>query len=91
MGGFGSAQGMITSLKNNSRRNKREAYDGWTTSDKESQGVKVVPVSEKALEEIRNKIQRQNQKTTIKSRILIIVSIIITIWITYKVISGVHL
>ncbi|WP_271782799.1 hypothetical protein [Aquimarina algiphila] len=47
MGGFGSAQGMITAIKNNNRRKKREAYDGWTESDKESQGIKVEPVSEK--------------------------------------------
>lgn len=76
--GFGGAQGMITSLKNNSRRNKREAFDGWTGSDEESQGIKVEAVSEEVLEAIRTKIQKQNQITTIRIIVVIVISILIT-------------
>ncbi|MBQ0736293.1 hypothetical protein [Aquimarina celericrescens] len=61
MGFGGATAAMITSLKNNSRRNKREAFDGWTTSDKESQGIKVAPVSEDSLAKIREKLKRQRK------------------------------
>ncbi|SEL21798.1 hypothetical protein SAMN04487910_2051 [Aquimarina amphilecti] len=83
MGGFGSAQGMITSLKNNSRRNKREAFDRWTSSDKESNGIEVEPVSEEVLIEIRNKIQKQNRITTIKITVVIVIGIIATTWLLF--------
>ncbi|TSE09728.1 hypothetical protein [Aquimarina algiphila] len=76
MGGFGSAQGMITAIKNNNRRKKREAYDGWTESDKESQGIKVEPVSEKTLSEIRKKMKKQQQVTFIKNFIIAIIGLI---------------
>ncbi|WP_298314211.1 hypothetical protein [uncultured Aquimarina sp.] len=81
--GFGGAQGMITSLKNNSRRNKREAFDGWTSSDKESNGIKIEPVSEEILTEIRNKIQKQNRITTIKIIAVIAIGIITTAWLLF--------
>ncbi len=61
MGFGGATAAMITSLKNNSRRNKREVFDGWTTSDKESQGVKIEPISEDALTKIRDKLKRQRK------------------------------
>ncbi|WP_299432562.1 hypothetical protein [uncultured Aquimarina sp.] len=81
--GFGGAQGMITSLKNNSRRNKREAFDGWTSSDKESNGIKTEPVSEEILIEIRKKIQKQNRITTIKTIAVIAIGIITTAWLLF--------
>jgi len=49
MGFGGATAAMITSLKNNNRRNKREAFDGWTSSSKTSQGIKIEPVSEETL------------------------------------------
>jgi len=61
MGFGGSTAAMITSLKNNNRRVKREAFDGWKPSDKESQGIKVEPVSEEVLQEIRDLLKRQRQ------------------------------
>jgi len=76
MGGFGSAMGMITSLKNNTRRTKREAFDGWTSSNKTNQGIAIEPVSEEVLEDIRNKIQKQHKLTTIKLIIAMCISII---------------
>ncbi|MDH7445431.1 hypothetical protein [Aquimarina sp. 2201CG14-23] len=81
--GFGGAQGMITSLKNNSRRNKRDAYDSWTSSDKESQGIKTEPVSEEILEEIRTKIKKQNRMSTIKGLVVIAIGIIIAAWLLF--------
>lgn len=86
--GFGGAQGMITSLKNNSRRNRREAFDGWTNSDKESNGIKIEPVSEETLLEIRNKIQKQNRITTIQIVTVIAIGIIVTaLLLFYKIIE----
>ncbi len=61
MGFGGSTAAMITSLKNNNRRNKREAFEGWTGFDKESQGIKIEPISEELLQEIRDTLQRQRQ------------------------------
>ena len=83
--GFGGAQGMITSLKNNSRRNKRDAFDRWTSSDQESQGIKVEAVSEENLEKIRKKIQRQHRMITIKTiAVITISSVLITLWLLSK-------
>ncbi|WP_299312381.1 hypothetical protein [uncultured Aquimarina sp.] len=83
MGFGGATAAMITSLKNNSRRNRREAFDGWTSSDKESQGIKVEPVSEEVLKEIRTKIQKQNRLTTIKIIAVFSIAIIATIWLLF--------
>ncbi len=47
--GFGGVSGMIISLKNNNRRHKHKAFDGWTSSDKTSKGIKVTPVSKELL------------------------------------------
>lgn len=79
MGGFGGgAIAMITALKNNSRRKKREAYDGWTDSDKKSKGIKKENVSEEVLEEIRSELKKQ-QKTAKTRRVLgiLITSVIV--------------
>ena len=84
--GFGGAQGMITSLKNNSRRNKREIFDGWTRSDKESQGIKVEPVSEEVLDHIRNKIQLQQKKSKKRNIVIAFISFIISILFFYVLI-----
>lgn len=76
MGGYGSAQGMITAIKNNNRRKTREAFDGWTNSDKESQGIKTEIVSEKLLSEIRTKMKKQQKKAQIKNLIVAIIGLI---------------
>ena len=82
--GFGGAQGMITSLKNNSRRNKREAFDGWTASDQESQGIKIEAVSEEDIEKIRKKIQKQNRVITMKTIVAITIGILMAVWLLSK-------
>ena len=79
MGGEGAMMQAIHSLRNNSRRSKREAFDGWSPSDKESQGIKIEPVSDQVLQEIRDKLKRQNHITNIKSIIAIVVSVILTL------------
>ncbi|WP_298541732.1 hypothetical protein [uncultured Aquimarina sp.] len=56
MGGYGHN---LSNLLKNSRRQERKAYDGWTESDEESQGVKIEPVSEEILQEIRDKLKKQ--------------------------------
>lgn len=62
MGFGGAALAMITSLKNNSRRNKREAFEGMATgTDLESQGVPIEPITEEALQEIQKKLKQQQQ------------------------------
>jgi len=61
MGFGGATAAMIASLKNNNRRSKREAFDGWTSSDKKSKGIEIEEVSEEVLEEIRNKLKKQRQ------------------------------
>ncbi len=79
MGFGGSTAAMITSLKNNSRRNKREAFEGWTTSDNESTGIKIAPVSEEQLQEIRDKLKRERKKENIRIILIAISSILLTI------------
>lgn len=59
VGGGGAIAATLTSLKNNSRRSQRKAYDGWRESDKESQGIKIEPVSEEVLQEIRIKLKNR--------------------------------
>ena len=79
MGGEGAMMQAIHSLRNNSRRSKREAFDGWSPSDKESQGIKIEPVSEEVLQEIRDKLKRQNRILRIKTIIAIAISFVLTI------------
>ena len=79
MGFGGSTAAMLASLKNNNRRSKREAFDGWTTSNGESQGIKKEPVSEEVLQQIRNRARKQQQKENIKNGIILTMSIIATI------------
>lgn len=63
--------GMNISMKNNNRRVKREAFSHITgESDADSKGIKVEPVSEEILKEIRLKINQQ-QKATKKRNIII--------------------
>ncbi len=61
MGGEGAMMQAIHSLRNNSRRSKREAFEGWTGFDSASQGIKIEPVSEELLQEIREKLKIQRQ------------------------------
>ena len=89
MGGFGSAQGMITSLKNNSRRTKREAFDGWTSSDKESKGIKSEPVSEEVLKEIRSKMKRQKTQERKKFFVIFLTVILFALFLGHHL-SGLN-
>ncbi|GAA3508966.1 hypothetical protein GCM10022393_21190 [Aquimarina addita] len=74
---------MIASIRFNDRRNKREAFNGWGNSGKKSKGIKIEPVSEEVLVEIRNKIQRQNRITRIKIMLVIAISILIMTWLLF--------
>jgi len=65
--GFGGVSGMITSLKNNDRRHKREAFDRWTTTDKKSKGIVVKPITEKALQDIQQKLKKQQKNAFYKN------------------------
>ncbi|MAQ75327.1 MAG: hypothetical protein CL613_03210 [Aquimarina sp.] len=79
MGGEGAMMQAIHSLRNNSRRSKREAFDGWSPSDKESQGIKIEPVSEEVLQQIRDKLEKQKKKEKFINFTIITLSIIATI------------
>ena len=71
----------LSNLLRNSRRQVREAYDGWRESDKESQGIKIKPISKEVLEEIRNKLKRQQNSIFLKRLVacVIIISVVIVI------------
>ena len=66
MGFGGATAAMATILKNNNRRTKREAFDGFTSNIKESEGIPVKPISEEALENVRKKIKAENRLLKIK-------------------------
>jgi len=59
--GFGGVSGMITSLKNNNRRRKHVAFDGWNVSEKNSKGIPTKEISEKTRQEIRDKLKKQRK------------------------------
>lgn len=70
--------GMNISMKNNNRRTKREAFSNISgESDKESQGIEIETVSEEALAEIRNKLQKQRKLTRRKNIVAICITILI--------------
>ncbi|SHI83310.1 hypothetical protein [Aquimarina spongiae] len=70
---------MITSIKFNDRRTKREAFKGWSSANTESQGIKKEPVSEEVLQQIRDRAKRQQKKANIRNSIILVVSIIATV------------
>ncbi|AXT61254.1 hypothetical protein D1816_13160 [Aquimarina sp. AD10] len=77
---------MITSIKFNDRRNKREVFSRVNgNTNTENLGIKLVPVSEETLQEIRNKLKKQRlavfKKQLLVSGILIIVITTIIIYI----------
>jgi len=77
---------MITSIKFNDRRNKREVFSRVNGNrNTENLGIKLVPVSEEILQEIRNKLKKQRlavfKKQLLVSGILIIVITTIIIYI----------
>ncbi|RZS98913.1 hypothetical protein [Aquimarina brevivitae] len=63
----------LSNLLRNSRRQKREAYDGWRASDKESQGIKKEPVSDELLQEIRHKLRKQRSTLFLKRLVACII------------------
>ncbi|MHA7055938.1 hypothetical protein ACWGOQ_0001865 [Aquimarina sp. M1] len=66
-----SIAAMITSIKFNDRRNKREAFSAISgTTDTKSQGVQIEPVSEETLQEIRDKLKKQ-RLTLFKKRLFV--------------------
>lgn len=78
MGGYGHN---LSNLLKNSRRKERKAYDGWTESDEESKGIKVEPISEEQLQEIRDKLNHQKRRL-FKRRLIgfgLVIGLIITL------------
>jgi len=79
-----SIAAMIASIKFNDRRNKREAFGSLNrTNDINSQGIKIEPVSEETLQEIRNKLKKQ-RVTVFKKQLL--VSCLLIVMITASII-----
>ncbi|RZS98912.1 hypothetical protein [Aquimarina brevivitae] len=75
-----SIAAMIASIKFNDRRNKREAFSHISGSlDNESPGIKVEPVTDEVLQEIREKLKKQNRILSIKMTIAIAISLALTI------------
>lgn len=71
---------MIASIKFNDRRNKRESFGHISgKSNKESQGIKIETVSDQVLQEIRDKLKRQNRILRIKTIIAIAISFVLPI------------
>lgn len=66
MGGYGHN---LSNLLKNSRRKERKAYDGWTESDSESQGIKIEDISEEQLQQIRNNLKKE-RKALFKKRLI---------------------
>lgn len=55
-----SIAAMVASIKFNDRRNKREAFSHINGNiDSQSKGIKIEPISEEALQEIRNELKKQ--------------------------------
>ncbi len=65
MGGEGAMMQAIHSTRNNSRRNQRDTFK-TVESSKKSDGIKVEPISEAALEAIRIKIKQQKNVENIQ-------------------------
>ncbi|MEW7277675.1 hypothetical protein ABW636_03680 [Aquimarina sp. 2201CG1-2-11] len=76
MGGEGAMMQAIHSLRNNSRKKSREAFSHITgKTDKESKGIKVEPISEERLQEIRDKL-RKERKLLFRKRLIVSLLII---------------
>ncbi|WP_299312383.1 hypothetical protein [uncultured Aquimarina sp.] len=70
--------GMNISMKNNNRRVTREAFSHISgESDEKSQGIKVEPVSEEVLMEIRHKMKQQQKVAKRKNVIIILIMIVL--------------
>lgn len=83
-----SIAAMVASIKFNDRRNKRDAFSHLSgNTNTKSQGIKTAPVSQETLEEIRNKMRKQNRVNTIKNVIIIAISIAITAWLFFRLTS----
>lgn len=74
-----SIAAMVASIKFNDRRNKREAFNHISgNTDTQSRGIKIEPVSEETLQEIRDKLKRQ-RKVLFRKRVVSFVAILILI------------
>ncbi|WP_299219475.1 hypothetical protein [uncultured Aquimarina sp.] len=74
-----SIAAMVASIKFNDRRNKRDAFSTITgTTDTKSQGIKIEPVSEETLQEIRDKLNKQRVKL-FKKRFIVSAGLIVLI------------
>ena len=83
-----STAAMVASIKFNNRRNKREAFSHLNgTINTKGQGITIKPVSEETLEEIRKKMRKQNRVNMMKTIIIISISIAITTWLFFRLIS----
>ncbi|MFD2564034.1 hypothetical protein [Aquimarina rubra] len=65
-----SIAAMVASIKFNDRRNKRDAFSHINgVTDSKSEGIKIEPVSEETLQEIRDKLKKQ-RKALLKRRLI---------------------
>ncbi|WP_299256056.1 hypothetical protein [uncultured Aquimarina sp.] len=80
--------GMNISMKNNNRRVTREAFSHISgESDEKSQGIKVEPVSEEVLMEIRQKMKQQQKITRIKNVFITIFGLFLVAFVFWAVVS----
>jgi len=74
-----SIAAMVASIKFNNRRNKREAFSNISgTIDIKSRGIKIEPISEETLKEIRNKLKKQ-RVTVFKKQLIVSVFLVVLI------------
>ncbi|MBQ4803286.1 hypothetical protein J8L88_10540 [Aquimarina sp. MMG015] len=74
-----SIAAMVASIKFNDRRNRREAFSNISgTIDTKSQGIKIEPVSEETLKEIRDKLKKQ-RLTVFKKQLIVSVFLVVLI------------
>lgn len=70
---------MIASIKFNDRRYKREAFNHISgNTDTKSNGIKIEPISEESLQEIRNKLKKQ-RIAILKKQVLVFGLLIVMI------------
>jgi hypothetical protein len=88
MGFGGAVQGMISSLKNNSRRGKRDNYfqKGQGNYSEKSKGIPVIEISEEKRKAMREKLIAENKKYDLKILIIFIACLIVIFGIGIKLI-----
>ena len=79
MGFGGSTAAMITSIKNNNRRSKKEGFDNFSNSHLEKGRIPRKPISKEALAKIRRKLKTEQYSLLVKR---IVVFCLVTLLLT---------